>query len=355
MSLLNEMLKDLSEYKGNGKATLSFIARQDSVFIDKISKYAPWLLGIFIVSLLVVLISHGIGLSKRKLATTDTTVLNSSTIAVKVFDAVRLDTFAKTTTLPAKVTTSHPVQNAISSSDEVLQSRLVPIPVIHAIDNIEPVDEVINPDLNDESAKSTSINKVFSKLSGKEYHDDMLNKALFAVEAGNDTDAIRLLEHLLTKFPKSVEARESLAALYLARSQLSEAMYTLDDGLRLVPGSLTLTTMKARLLLEQDQGREAMKLLSRFNPDIHEEPDFYGLMAATLQALGRSGEAGSIYKALVQIEPSNGQYWLGYGIALEHKKATQQAVAAYKRAIQSYDVEPSVRSYAENRLKTLQG
>lgn len=84
-------------------------------------------------------------------------------------------------------------------------------------------------------------------------------------------------------------------------------------------------------------------------------PDFYGTLAAALQSVGRVLEAGSLYRSLIQVDPNDGRYWLGYAIALEHNNKANQAIAAYIRASQNPDSEPTVRDYAENRLKILQG
>ncbi|MDA9271815.1 tetratricopeptide repeat protein [bacterium] len=199
------------------------------------------------------------------------------------------------------------------------------------------------------------VEKKIATLTPEEWHDEHLNKAFEAIEEGDNPKAIRLLNTILTQFPASIETRENLAALYIDQNELSLAYDVLDKGLEFDPHNFRLLTMKSRLLVEEGQHREALALLEQFRPDIRKEPDYYGVMAAIFEALGRSGEAGSLYQSLVKIEPSNGQYWLGYGIALENKNANQQAIEAYKRASQSDNAQPVVRAYAETRLKTLQG
>lgn len=199
------------------------------------------------------------------------------------------------------------------------------------------------------------IQKKMATLTPEEWHDEHLNQAMEAIEDGNTPRAIDLLTLILTQFPASIEARESLAALYLSQKELSLAYDVLDQGLTFEPHNFRLLTMKSRLLVEQGQHREALALLEQFKPDIQKEPDYYGVLAAIFETLGRTGEAGSLYQSLVHIEPSNGQYWLGYAMALENKHASQQAIEAYKRASQSENAQPAVRAYAETRLKTLQG
>jgi len=358
MSLLNEMLKDINENKDRVNANPSFIPRQKLSFIHNLPDFAPWILGIVVVSLIIVLIAHGFGLNKR--ADPPTLQPTVSRIAANIVSALQFEYIAINPAFaPSQQTTTASQALAKktdqSAPEEILQSSLASVPPFLGGGD-DPQDYSLqNPDFSSEPDGKNGINKVFTSMTAEELHEYQLNQALEAIEAGNDPEAIRLLELVLAKFPQSVEARESLAAIYLARADLPNAMRVLDDGLQLTPNSVALSTMKARLLFEQDQTKEALALLQHFNPNIQTDPDFYGLMAAVLQSLGRVNDAGSLYKSLVEIEPSNGQYWLGYGIALEQKRATQQAIAAYKRASESYNVESPVRVYAENRLKILQG
>ena len=224
--------------------------------------------------------------------------------------------------------------------------------------DIASYSEPVNPSLNDENRldpETASINKKMANLTPEEWHDEQLNKALEAMQDGADERAITLLELILTQFPASIEARENLAAIYISYEELDKADQILDEGMKYEPHNLRLTTMKSRILVAQGKHEAALKLLEQFKPDINKAPDYYGLLAAIFEALGRMNEAGSLYQTLVKIEPSNGQYWLGFGMALENKQARQQAIDAYKRASQSDNIQPSVRYYAEDRLKILQG
>ena len=140
------------------------------------------------------------------------------------------------------------------------------------------------------------------------WSDEQLNNALEAIQDGNDPRAMDLLEQVLTRIPASVEARENLAALYLSHSELARAYDLLDEGLKLDPHNLRLTIMKCRLLIEEGQQREALALLEKFNPDINKVPEYYAMMAAIFEALNRMNEAGSIYQALIKVDPAKGQY-----------------------------------------------
>lgn len=251
-------------------------------------------------------------------------------------------------------------------TDQVLLSTLAPVPpipfaiippeVLHereALDVSENVVEVETALPTDDEAVDDVVVK--HNLSLENWHDERLNEALNAIEEGDDPRAVELLTQILAKFPRSIDARENLTALYLSHAKIEAARQVLSEGLSLEPYNLRLSTIKARLLVEEGRHREALVLLEQFNPDIQKSPDYYAVLAAIFNALGRTNEAGSLYQTLLRIDPMNGQYSLGLGIALEHKNAIQQAIEAYTRASQSDGIQPAVRTYAESRLHVLQG
>ncbi|AHE68377.1 tetratricopeptide repeat protein [Legionella oakridgensis] len=344
MSLLNEMLNDLNENKLRREAAPLFIPPQKQSFLRKLPEFVPWFLGVFIVSVIVLLILKSKKFSLDELPSTSQTVPGQ-----KVTEPVMKAQHAEKPLPKPLADLPEQKQTFVPLADETMHSSLPVIPALQ-----ESMSSGIE-DTDEEPAAIAAVNRTYNNLTAREWHDVQLNDALQAIQEGNDPRATRLLELILSKFPNSTEARESLAAIYLSHAQHNKAIQILDEGLEYEPDSLVLTMMKAHLLFDQDEATQALRLLERFNPDIRAEPDFYGLLAAVMQALGKMDEAGSLYKSLIAIEPSNGQYWLGYGIALEHKQAYQQAAIAYRRASQSYDIEPSVRAYAENRLKHLQG
>jgi len=207
------------------------------------------------------------------------------------------------------------------------------------------------------SDKSSPMNEAMVKqnISLDDRHDELLNNALDAIQDGDDPRAVYLLTQLLNEFPQSVDARENLAGLYISHGNITEAHALVEEGLKLDSHNLRLSIIKSRSLVELGHHREALTLLEQFNPDINKHPDYYAVLAAIFNALERTNEAGSLYQTLLRMDPLNGQYCLGLGIALEHKHSIQQAIEAYKQASQSEGVQPAVRAYAENRLNVLQG
>jgi MSHA biogenesis protein MshN len=343
MSLLNEMLKDLRVESTRDKLPFSLVVHTPTSLFKSWSTSFPWIIfAISLATFLILFFSH-----KGKLAQVNHPKIEASSVQNNVVSPQ----------MSAQIQSREPevVANVSqSAAAEWMPSVIVPAPEFHQYTSESTFPGTIQDPFLDEN-DSNQVNKIFSGLSPKEWYEEQFNKALDAIEEGNNHQAIYVLELILAKFPAAMDVRESLSAIYFSDKEYSQAEAILDEGLSIQPSALNLNIMKARLLYDQNKYIEALKLLNRFHPDIHAEPDFYGLKAAILQTVGQVNEAGSLYKALVALQALNGQYWLGYGLALEEKHAVQQAVAAYKRASESFDIEPAVRSYAEERLKILQG
>lgn len=210
------------------------------------------------------------------------------------------------------------------------------------------------PSLNTNPVK-LETNAESINLSAQELHDKKINKALSAIQVGQDQLAIKLLRKTLEEFPNSTEARENLAALYILHHYKDQAMHILDEGLEKESDNTHLITMKARILFDEGKAKEALEIMEKFNPDINTDSEYYGLFAALLQSLKHHHEAQLWYQLLVQIEPENPQYWFGLAVTSEHNHATDQAIEAYKKTSENLSIDAKIRSYALNRINLLQG
>lgn len=151
------------------------------------------------------------------------------------------------------------------------------------------------------------------------------------------------------------ELQKKLINQYISEGNLQRALKQVDEILRVEPHRLSFIYLKARLFAERGRYKEAIILLESHNPSIQKHAKFYALEAAIYEALGRTEEAGGIYQTLLKLHPENGRYWLGLAIALEHKQAFQQAIEAYRHAGQSDVTTTAIRSYAAERLSILKG
>ena len=314
MSLLNDMLKDLDQNKKGNKQSL-FVTNSSQMLSFSFPTVSLWVLFPIIMGI----------------------------VFLSIFYFMRLNHFpiANTTTAPPSVKTTPMLKSYVAATPEFSFPSYIATLPNHPWVAIE--------------APPPTITKIFSQLSGREWHDEQLNLALESIKEGNDFEATVILNHLIEKFPESINARESLISLYLNQQDFERARLMIDEGLALSPRSLSLNMQKAHLLFAQEKNEAALDLLNPFHPNINKEPDFYGLKAAILEALGHNKEADMIYQFLVKIEPTNGKYWFGYALGLEHKHATIQAIAAYKQALESIDLDPEIQDYAIEKIKTLQG
>jgi MSHA biogenesis protein MshN len=343
MSLLNDMLHDLSKQKPPQEAPALFHPVQERASKVKRNIALVCVLVLSLLTLSFVLIKYQLDFRNTRVVQTTQTIASAPIAQPRT----------KETLIAASVIPS------ITTTPLALSSYIEPIsaPTSFREDLVEPSEVEFLAELSEEQdeAIEPTVTKVYAPQTLEEWHNAQLTKALNAIEQGFDEKAIAILQGILVKMPSATDVRENLVALYLSYSDYSHASQVVNDGLKYAPADATLITIQGRILLDQGKASETIKLLSAHRPSMTSYPDFYAIMAAALQSEGRITEAGTLYKSLLQIDPYNGQYWLGYAMFLENNNETNQAIQAYTRASQSQDAEPLARDYAENRLKALQG
>ena len=344
MSLLNNLLKDLSKQKPLKNPIPLLHAVPSNGITQFMWRLIAGGIVLIIVCIGLILINKvSDSLAKLQVPLQDESAIIVTDSVLKAAPLVPLKQISYIPALP-------PVQ--------VLESKLPPAPQLTSEENELPDWVDTEEDLESKAianSESTAVNKIYAPQTLSEWHDAQMNKALQAIEEGRDDRAIEFLQEILDKIPNAVNASENLASLYLTYGDYDLAATVVNDGLKYTPSDIPLISIKARLILEQGKTAEAVKYLSNYHPPIETYPDFYGTLAAALQGEGKIVESGGIFKSLIQIDPNNGQYWLGYAISLEYTHNLNQAKEAYIRASQSPDTETVVRAYAENRLKKIQG
>lgn len=202
--------------------------------------------------------------------------------------------------------------------------------------------------------KKVSVNSVNYKKQVISLESEM-DRALLSIKNGDLNDAKACLQSIIAKDPSEIKAREHLASIYLTYGHFEHAMRELEEGLEYAPDNPKLITLKARVLIKQGLADEAIALLKNDHPSIASHPEFYATLAFALETQGHNAEASSYYKSLTKLDPNNGRYWLGYGLALEKSKQKDLAIDAYKRASQTKGTALAVRQKANHQLETLLG
>lgn len=336
MSLLNQMLNDLAKQKPRSQSKMLpvvFMRRRLGLQMGFL------ILGILLISLLLTLFF----ITRQSLLAPAHVSASALNINKAVKEVASQIAAVKTQAMPLMLLSHVTPLPSFSSQIAVIPAQIASedgFPVWHDV-----------PD----GLAQAAVNKIYARQTLEQWHDAQLAKAQQAIEEGDDSRAIALLQAVLFKIPQSIMAREHLAILYLSLDDRNKASEVINDGLGISAHAIPLLTMKARLMIDSGQAASALKLLLPERPSMAQHPDFYAMLAAALESEGRIREAGSLYKGLLTVDPTNAQYWLGYAIALENDHEANQALEAYSRASAIPDADPAVRAYAEHRLKTLQG
>jgi hypothetical protein len=102
-------------------------------------------------------------------------------------------------------------------------------------------------------------------------------------------------------------------------------------------------------------GQDPANALAALPPsDAARDVESAALRAAALQQLGRHAEAADAYAALTTREPAEPGHWVGLGISLEGEQRRDPARMAYRRALQSDRLAPSLRAFAQDRVTVLE-
>jgi MSHA biogenesis protein MshN len=76
------------------------------------------------------------------------------------------------------------------------------------------------------------------------------------------------------------------------------------------------------------------------------------LYAGTFTKLGKPADAALAYREALQLNPAQGNWWIGLGVALEQIGDKTGAGEAYQRALQTR-LSTELRDYAQQKSKEL--
>lgn len=176
-------------------------------------------------------------------------------------------------------------------------------------------------------------------------------KAESAQQQGRLSDAESHWQNAVRVVPENLDYRKQLAALQYGRGQISQALVTLNDGLKRQPTAHSLRLLSAKILQKEGQLQAALLLLNRANPTVLKHLEYYQLQAQLAQQLEQYERAAQTYSKLAQAQPNNGRWHLGQAIALEQIDGSA-AIAVYKEALKHLTHKPSIE-FVQNRLQQL--
>lgn len=202
--------------------------------------------------------------------------------------------------------------------------------------------------MQDNANISFSLKKVIVDLPAEKQYQ----KVLVLVSRHRDIEAATELRKIIIQHPSFNLARQTLAELHMRHNELAIADEVISKGLQQQPEYIPFIEIKARILIQQNKLKPAIKLLNEITPNINDHPEYYAMLAMLYQRAGDPARSEGLYKQLLTLYPEKAPWWVGLGIALDAKGKHQQAIMAFRHANQSGDLSFQLKDFVESRLQT---
>ncbi len=166
-------------------------------------------------------------------------------------------------------------------------------------------------------------------------------------------------EELLTKIiinnSNNKDANNLLVKALFAENNPSRALHVINNIEKKSDLNAALYKAKIQLLIQSNKIADAITEIENFSEKFIPDLELNYFAANAYLQNNEFEKANQRYKRLTEIDPSNGGSWMGYAITLEELGATNLAVNAYKRAINSHNINNDVEIFARERVNTLIG
>jgi Tfp pilus assembly protein PilF len=206
------------------------------------------------------------------------------------------------------------------------------------------------PTLVSNTEKNPTIPVIIKKPVAENTAEQQYQQALVLCEDGQNQNAMHLLASVLTAFPEYNQAREKLASLYLDAGNTTAAKYLVNMGLKHSPDYLPFTELKAHVLMREGNLESAISILENVAPPLAKNPEYHAFIAALYQRSGKPKLAANLYKQLITLQPMNGKWWLGFGVALDSLGSHEQALEAFSNADNAGGLSPELKAYVSTQL-----
>lgn len=225
---------------------------------------------------------------------------------------------------------------------------------------VTPLDDIIEPEVLEESLKAevtqepetkSSLSISRSKLSPERVVQNKLQKAERAIIDNDVPKAEKLFEDILLIQPENKGARKQLAALWFGRRLYRPALNLLSQGMNIYPDDIDFRLMKARILISQNNSKEAFHVLNDFSTV--QNVEYQLLLANTAQSLGNTNSVILAYKQLTTIEDYKGKWWMGLAVALDRNSQFEEAKTAYKMALSKGSLSSNSAQFIRQRMTEL--
>ncbi len=176
-------------------------------------------------------------------------------------------------------------------------------------------------------------------------------RALLVLDDGRVTEAIATLQSGLRIDPGHEPSRQTLVGLLIEAKRLDEAMRQLKTALALDARQPSMAMLLARLQVER--GEDAIATLTRTLPYAEGNGEYHAFLAGVLARAARQREAAEHYGAALRTDPQNGVWWMGLGLALQAEKRDADAATAFGQARATGTLSAELQAFVERRLRQL--
>jgi tetratricopeptide (TPR) repeat protein len=161
----------------------------------------------------------------------------------------------------------------------------------------------------------------------------VLARVAEAMGQGRDEEAQRLLQPYLRTRPDDAVALVMLAELGLRAGVYPQAEGIVRKAITLAPGYLPGRFTLAQLLFKQHRSAEALAVVDALLAQTGGDPRILSFKATLLDQLGDYAQAAALYEQLLEQGESSAALWVSYGHKLRTIGRTDDAVAAYRKAL----------------------
>jgi predicted Zn-dependent protease len=215
---------------------------------------------------------------------------------------------------------------------------------------------LIRPAVNGQPALSQSkidIRPISSIGNYKGHLTNAYEQAINLVNHGRVGEATARLRKEIVSFSADPKLVVTLVKLLIKQSKFEDAVMITTSSLANYPHHPELLKLRAQVEFMQNKIEQALSTLTSSTPSMLRYPDYYALMASIYLKTGEPMLAATIYRKLVEIQPSKAIWWVGMGVSMQALEQNNVASEAYKRALSLNNLEDKLRIFTVRQLSRL--
>jgi len=130
------------------------------------------------------------------------------------------------------------------------------------------------------------------------------------------------------------------------------AIGLLQMGVAQHPTYLDGRMLLANLLLQQNEAQQALMLLKGASPqpNFSDNTTYYSLLAESYRQAGDFKSAINVYQQLLQLNSSNGVWWVGLGMCFEGLGQSSAATESYEKALSTGSLSPVLQTFVSKKI-----